>query len=211
MSQSPVEWRIERDPVGYPSAVAFMEQRVADIHSGRAPEMVWLLEHPALYTAGTSARDGELLEPARFPVYRSGRGGQYTYHGPGQRIGYLMRDLRPHGRDLKAHVRALEQWLIDTLARFNVLGERRPDRVGVWVHGKAGRDDKIAAIGVRVRHWVSFHGVSINIDPELRHFEGIVPCGIREHGVTSLLELGVPVTVAEVDIELQRTFRQNFP
>ena len=205
------EWWISDTLEPYEAAVARMEARVGEIVSGEAGDAVWLLEHPALYTAGTSAKREDLLDPGGLPVYPSGRGGQYTYHGPGQRIGYLMRDLRPHGRDLKAHVRALEQWLIDTLARFNVLGERRRDRVGVWVHGKAGRDDKIAAIGVRVRHWVSFHGVSINIDPELRHFEGIVPCGIREHGVTSLLELGVPVTVAEVDIELQKTFRQNFP
>ncbi len=205
------EWWISDSPEPYAAAVERMEARVERIVAQAAGDAVWLLEHPALYTAGTSAKAADLLDPGGLPVFPSGRGGQYTYHGPGQRIGYLMRDLRPHGRDLKAHVRALEQWLIDTLARFNVLGERRGDRVGVWVVGNGGREAKIAAIGVRVRHWVSFHGVAINIDPELRRFKGIVPCGIREHGVTSLVELGIPVTVAEVDIELQKTFRQNFP
>ncbi len=235
MPQSPVEWRIERDPVGYQSAVAFMEQRVADIHSGRAPEMVWLLEHPALYTAGTSAQDGELLEPARFPVYRSGRGGQFTYHGPGQRVAYVMLDLTRRGGDVRRFVHDLESWIIAALARFNVQGERRAGRVGIWIDRSrhdslrgdvqdagAGREDKIAAIGVRLRHWVSYHGIAINVEPDLSHFEGIVPCGIPRsvpggipggiegHGVTSLVDLGLPVTLADLDVALKLAFDEVF-
>ena len=228
----PVEWRIEKDPVGYPSAVAFMERRVADIRAERSPEMVWLLEHPPLYTAGTSARDGDLLEPARFPVYRSGRGGQFTYHGPGQRVAYVMLDLKRRGGDVRRFVQDLETWIIAALARFNVRGERRTGRVGIWVdRGRhmsprggvqramaGGREDKIAAIGVRLRHWVSYHGIAINVEPDLSHFEGIVPCGIpmdipggiTGHGVTSLVDLGLPVTLADLDVALKLAFDEVF-
>ncbi len=231
MPQSPVEWRIERDPVGYPSAVAFMEQRVADIRAARAPEMVWLLEHPALYTAGTSAQASDLLEPARFPVYRSGRGGQFTYHGPGQRVAYVMLDLKRRGGDVRRFVRDLESWIIAALDRFNVQGERRAGRVGIWIDrgrhdslrggpegAAAGREDKIAAIGVRLRHWVSYHGIAINVEPDLSHFDGIVPCGIPRgipggitgHGVTSLVDLGLPVTLADLDVALKLAFDEVF-
>ncbi len=226
-----VEWRIENDPVDYPSAVAFMEQRVADIRAARAPEMVWLLEHPALYTAGTSAQDGDLLEPARFPVYRSGRGGQFTYHGPGQRVAYVMLDLKRRGGDVRRFVQDLESWIIAALARFNVQGERRAGRVGIWIDrgrhdslreggegAAAGREDKIAAIGVRLRHWVSYHGIAINVEPDLSHFDGIVPCGIptsipggvKGHGVTSLVDLGLPVTLADLDVALKLAFDEVF-
>jgi lipoyl(octanoyl) transferase len=226
-----VEWRIEPVPVDYPSAVAFMEQRVADIRAERTSEMVWLLEHPPLYTAGTSAQDGDLLEPARFPVYRSGRGGQFTYHGPGQRVAYVMLDLKRRGGDVRRFVQDLEAWIIAALARFNVQGERRTGRVGIWVDrgrhmslrggvrsAKAGREDKIAAIGVRLRHWVSYHGIAINVEPDLSHFEGIVPCGIpmdipggiTGHGVTSLVDLGLPVTLADLDVALKLAFDEVF-
>jgi lipoyl(octanoyl) transferase len=204
------EWRMSEAPVEYPDAVADMERRVALIHAGRAREQIWLLEHPPLYTAGTSAKDADLLEPGRFPVHQSGRGGQYTYHGPGQRVGYVMLDLKRRECDIRAYVRGLEDWLIATLARFNVKGERRPGRVGIWVDRGAGREDKIAAIGVRVRHWISYHGVSLNLDPELAHFEGIVPCGVAEHGVTSLLELGLPVTMKDLDVALMAAWEEVF-
>lgn len=204
------EWRIERSPVQYPAAVAAMESRVAAIRSGDACEMVWLLEHPPLYSAGTSAKADDLLQPGRFPVFKSGRGGQYTYHGPGQRIAYVMLDLKRRGPDLRAFVNSLEDWIIGALARFNVTGERREGRVGIWVERGAGREDKIAAIGVRVRHWVSYHGIAINLEPDLEHFTGIVPCGIAEHGVTSLVDLGLPVTMADLDVALEQSFAEVF-
>ena len=182
---------------------------VESIFRGDAPERVWLVEHPALYTAGTSADDADLVEPNRFPVFRTGRGGQYTYHGPGQRVAYVMLDLKRRGQDVRAFVAGLEQWLIDTLAAFNVKGERREDRVGVWVT-RADREDKIAAIGIRVRHWVSFHGISLNVDPDLNHFSGIVPCGVTEHGVTSLADLGLNVTMADADQALKAAFPPIF-
>ena len=203
------EWRCDDAPVAYPEAVATMEARVAAIRAGEAAEAVWLLEHPPLYTAGTSARVEDLLTPDRFPVYRTGRGGQYTYHGPGQRVGYVMLDLKARGGDVRAFVQGLEDWLIRALARFNVTGERRDGRVGIWVD-RDGRDCKIAAIGVRVRRWVTYHGVALNVEPDLSHFEGIVPCGIREHGVTSLADLGLPVTLADADVALRETFDEVF-
>lgn len=197
-----------------------MEARVAAIREGTAPELIWFVEHPPLYTAGTSAQESDLLTPDRFPVYATGRGGQYTYHGPGQRVVYVMLDLKKRGADLRGFVHRLEEWIIRTLARFNVKGERRCDRVGVWVargkggEGKGGegkgREDKIAAIGVRVRKWVSYHGIAINVEPELAHYAGIVPCGIAEHGVTSLVDLGLPVTMGDVDAALRETFDEVF-
>ena len=215
---APVEWRIEPGLVDYPQAVAIMERRVDAIRAGRASEMVWLLEHPAIYTAGTSAKDGDLLEPGRFPVYASGRGGQYTYHGPGQRVAYVMLDLKRRGGDVRRFVRDLESWIIATFARFNVVGERRAGRVGIWVAGPSGREDKIAAIGVRLRHWVSYHGIAINVEPDLSHFDGIVPCGIvpgtpgsgAQYGVTSLVDLGLPVSLADVDVALKAAFGEVF-
>ena len=212
---TPVEWRISDTPVPYPVAVAAMEQRVAEIRAGTAPELIWLLEHPPLYTAGTSARPDDLLAPDRFPVYQSGRGGQYTYHGPGQRVAYVMLDLRARGGDLRAFVRDLEEWIIRTLARFDLRGERRPGRVGIWLAQPDDREDKIAAIGVRVRHWVSFHGISINVDPDLEHFAGIVPCGIESgpqsrFGVTSLRRLGIPCSIREFDGPLKDAFTEVF-
>jgi lipoyl(octanoyl) transferase len=200
------DWIIADAPVAYPDALSFMEQRVADIASGSAPETVWLLEHPPLYTAGTSAHAQDLLTPNRFPVYDTGRGGQYTYHGPGQRVAYVMLDLNQRGRDLRRYISGLEQWIIDTLATVNVKGERRQGRVGIWIDRGNDREDKIAAIGVRVRRWVSFHGIAINVDPVLEHFSGIVPCGISGHGVTSLADLGLPVTLADLDVALRQTF-----
>jgi lipoyl(octanoyl) transferase len=205
-----VEWRVSDAAVPYPEAVAFMEERVAAIRAGTGPETVWLLEHPPLYTAGTSAREGDLLKPDRFPVYPTGRGGQYTYHGPGQRVAYVMVDLRRRGPDVRAYVRDLEEWIIRSLAAFNVTGERREGRIGIWVDRGGGREDKIAAIGVRIRHWVTYHGIAINVDPELGHFDGIVPCGIRGAGVTSLWDLGVTPTLAEVDTVLRETFGKVF-
>lgn len=199
--------------VAYPEAVARMEMRVAEIAEGRSPECVWLLEHPPLYTAGSSARDTDLIEPERFPVFRSGRGGQFTYHGPGQRVAYVMLDLGRRRPDLRAFVAALEAWLIETLDHFNVRGERREDRVGVWVRRPdRGEDveDKIAALGIRVRRSVTFHGISLNVEPDLTHFSGIVPCGVREHGVTSLVDLGRPVTLPEVDAVLRGRFEAIF-
>lgn len=210
-----MEWRISDGLVPYPEAVAAMEERVAAIRAGEAPELVWLLEHPPLYTAGTSARDDDLLAPGRFPVHRSGRGGQYTYHGPGQRVAYVMLDLKRRSPDVRAFVTDLESWLIGTLAQFNVKGERRPGRVGIWVDkapygGRPGQEDKIAAIGVRVRHWVTFHGVALNVEPDLEHFSGIVPCGITGHGVTSLHALGQLVTMPEVDMALKAAWAEVF-
>ena len=212
-SQTPVEWRHSRGSVSFADAVDFMDRRVREIHEGRAPATVWLLEHPALYTAGTSADPAELLDPGRFPVHAAGRGGRYTYHGPGQRVAYVMVDLKERGGDVRAYVGDLEEWLIRTLARFGLLGVRRPGRVGIWVERGAGgerREDKIAAIGVRIRHWITFHGVSLNVDPDLGHFQGIVPCGVEGHGVTSLAELGIEATMAEVDAALEAEFRTVF-
>jgi len=203
-----VEWQVRDGLTPYPEAVLFMEERAAAIASGHAGELVWLVEHPPIYTAGTSAKDGDLLD-ARFPVYKTGRGGQFTYHGPGQRVGYVMLDLKRRSPDVHAYVRDLEEWLICTLARLGVKGERREGRVGIWV-ARPGREDKIAALGVRVRHWVTFHGVSLNVEPDLSHFSGIVPCGIREHGVTSLADLGLRVTMADVDAALRESFQEIF-
>lgn len=212
------EWRISEDLVPYEQALATMEARVADIHAGRARELVWLLEHPPLYTAGTSSQARDLLEPARFPVHVAGRGGQYTYHGPGQRVAYVMLDLRARRQDVRRYVHDLEEWTIRTLARFNVTAERRPGRVGVWVvrpdkprlPDGSPREDKIAAIGVRIRHWVAFHGISINVEPDLGHYAGIVPCGIADHGVTSLADLGLTTTLADLDMALAETFAEVF-
>src|SRR6266446_4109980 len=207
---SRIEWRISNEAVDYLAAIEEMEGRVAAIRCGSVAELVWLLEHPPLYTAGTSARDEELLDPGRLPVHRTGRGGRYTYHGPGQRIAYVMLDLARRGRDVRCHVHRLEEWMIDTLARFDVQGERRDGRIGIWVARPGGGEDKIAAIGVRVRRWVTYHGVALNVDPELAHYRGIIPCGIAEHGVTSLAALGVATTMAEVDDVLHATFREVF-
>lgn len=207
-SSPPVEWVVSDAPVAYPEAVAAMEARVAAIAAGTAPERVWLVEHPPLYTSGTSARAEDLID-ARFPVYETGRGGQFTYHGPGQRVAYAMLDLKRRDPDLRRYVGALEAWLIGALSAFNVTGERREDRVGVWVP-RAHGEDKIAAIGIRVRQWVSFHGISLNVDPDLSHFGGIVPCGVREHGVTSLADLGLLVSMPEVDAVLRVAFEEIF-
>jgi lipoyl(octanoyl) transferase len=214
-----VAWRTTPGLTDYPEAVAAMEARVAAILAGTDPELIWLLEHPPLYTAGTSAKPADLLAPDRFPVHATRRGGEHTYHGPGQRVAYAMLDLNRRGRDVRAYVWRLEDWVIRALAEFNVVAERRPGRVGVWVtrpDKPALRDgtpteDKIAAIGVRVRRWVAFHGVAINVEPDLGHFDGIVPCGIRGHGVTSLVDLGLPVTMADLDLALTRTFPAAFP
>ena len=204
----PVEWKISDAPVAYPEALAEMEARAAAIADGTAGEMAWLLEHPPIYTAGTSARDEDLLD-ARFPVYRTGRGGQFTYHGPGQRVGYVMLDLKRRKPDVRAYVQDLEQWLIETLALFNVKGERREGRVGIWVQ-RGLREDKIAALGVRIKRWVTFHGVALNVDPDLSHFSGIVPCGVSAHGVTSLADLGILVSSADVDVALKQSFHKIF-
>ncbi len=209
-----VEWLIADAPVPYPEAVAAMEARVAAIAAHQAPELVWLLEHPPLYTSGTSGRDADLLDP-RFPLFSTGRGGQLTYHGPGQRVAYVMLDLKRRQPDVRAYVAGLEEWIIRTLSAFNVGGERREDRVGVWVRRPdkgAGHEDKIAAIGVRLRRWVSFHGISINVEPDLTHFGAIVPCGVVDprYGVTSLADLGLPVTTEDVDIALRQAFAEVF-
>jgi len=209
LSPPPVEWRFADAPVAYPAAVAAMEARVAAIRAGAAPELVWLLEHPPLYTAGTSAKDEELLAPDRFPVYRSGRGGRFTYHGPGQRVAYVMLDLKRRGPDVRRFVGDLEAWTIATLARLGVAGERRSGRVGIWVR-QGTSEAKIAAIGVRVRHWVSYHGIAINVDPDLEHYAGILPCGIADYGVTSLAALGKPATMAAVDRALRESFAEVF-
>jgi lipoyl(octanoyl) transferase len=214
----PVEWVIAPGLVAYPDAVAEMEARAAAIAAGTASERVWLVEHPPLYTAGTSAQDGDLVDPDRFPVFRSGRGGQFTYHGPGQRVAYVMLDLNRRAPDLRRFVAALEAWLIRTLDSFNIRGERREDRVGVWVRrpdragspGEPVPEDKIAAIGIRVRRWVTFHGVSLNVEPDLAHFGGIVPCGVTQHGVTSLVDLGLPVTMEDADVALRAAFEAVF-
>jgi len=209
----PVEWAVAHEKVPYEQAVAFMEARAAAIAAGTENELVWLVEHPPLYTAGVSARPGDLLDPHRFPVHQTARGGQFTYHGPGQRVAYVMLDLGQRRKDVRAFVQALEAWMITALARFNVEGEIRPGRVGVWVERKGAgwtREDKIAAIGVKLRHWVSFHGISLNVEPDLEHFSGIVPCGQTEHGVTSLVDLGLPVTMDEADEALKSAFVEVF-
>ena len=205
-----LDWAVSAAPVDYPAAVAAMEARVAAIRAGRAPEQVWLLEHPPIYTAGTGADPAELLDGGAFPIYATGRGGRYTYHGPGQRIAYVMLDLQRRRRDVRAFVRGLEQWVIAALARFGVGGERRPGRVGIWIDRGGGREAKIAAVGVRVRHWITFHGVSINVAPDLGHYAGIVPCGVAAHGVTSLADLGVAVSMEELDRALEATFEPVF-
>ena len=214
----PVEWRIEPGLTPYPEAVAVMEKRAEAIRQGTSGELVWLVEHPPLYTAGTSAKSEDLVEPERFPVFAAGRGGEYTYHGPGQRVAYVMLDLKRRREDVRAFVAALEEWIIRTLAGFGVKGERREDRVGVWVV-RADRppmpdgspaEDKIAAIGIRLRRWVSFHGIAINLEPDLSHFSGIVPCGVADHGVTSLVDLGLPVTMTDLDLSLMNAFMDVF-
>ena len=205
-----VQWRVSQAPQAYDEAVAFMEARAKAIAAGEASEMIWLLEHPPLYSAGTSANPADLVTPDRFEVFESGRGGQYTYHGPGQRVAYVMLDLRRRGRDVSAFVRLLEQWIIDTLAAFDVKAERRCGRVGVWVEHADGREEKIAAIGIRLKKWISFHGISINLDPDLSHFEGIVPCGITEHGVASLRSLGLDTKMAQLDDKLRQNFENLF-
>ncbi len=209
-----VEWLIADAPVPYPEAVAAMEARVAAIAARQAPELVWLLEHPPLYTSGTSGRDADLLDP-RFPLFSTGRGGQLTYHGPGQRVAYVMLDLKRRRPDVRAYVAGLEEWIIRTLAAFNVRGERREDRVGVWVARPdkgPGHEDKIAAIGVRLRRWVSFHGIAINVEPDLAHFSAIIPCGVADvrYGVTSLVDLGLPVTLEDLDVALRQAFEDVF-
>ena len=214
----PIEWNISDGLTGYLQAVQVMEARADAIAKGNASEAIWLVEHPALYTAGTSANHKDLIDANRFPVFNSKRGGQYTYHGPGQRVVYVMLDLNRHGKDVRAFVQKLEQWVISTLACFNVKGAIRGGRIGVWVDRPekpltpAGlrQEDKIAAIGIRLRKWVSFHGLSINVDPDLSHFEGIIPCGIREHGVTSLVDLGLPVSMADLDMALKDQFEKQF-
>lgn len=207
-----VEWQLSREPVPYPDAIAAMDARVAAIRAGTAPELVWLLEHPPLYTAGTSARREDLMDPDRFPVFATGRGGQFTYHGPGQRIAYVLLDLRRRGQDVRRHVCRLEDWGIAALAALGVDAGRRAGRIGLWVDRGGGREDKIAAIGVRVRHWIAFHGIAINVNPALEHFSGIVPCGITDpqFGVTSLADLGVPASMNALDAQLRRHFDAVF-
>lgn len=213
-----IQWRIAPHPIAYDDAVRTMEEHVAGITDGTRSELIWLVEHPALYTAGTSADEADLVQPDRFPVFKTGRGGQYTYHGPGQRVAYVMLDLSKRGKDVRAFVAGLESWIIATLDQFNVRGERREDRVGVWVERRekgsapdgSPIEDKIAALGIRVRKWVSFHGISINVEPNLEHFSGIVPCGVADHGVTSLVDLGLPVTMPDLDIALKTTAAEIF-
>jgi lipoyl(octanoyl) transferase len=211
---APAGWAVSTAPIPYPEAVAAMQARVEAILEGRAGELVWLLEHPPLYTAGVSAKPADLIDPDRFPVFESERGGQFTYHGPGQRVAYVMLDLRERGRDVRKFVQSLEAWVIGALAEFNVKGEVRPGRIGVWVARPTqegpGREDKIAAIGVKLRKWVSFHGISLNVEPDLDHFAGIVPCGISDRGVTSLIDLGLPVTLDDADSALRLSFESVF-
>ena len=212
-----VEWIISDGLTDYAEALSFMETRVDAISRGEAEECIWLLEHPPLYTAGTSAKSSDLIDPDRFPVFEARRGGEYTYHGPGQRVAYVMLDVAKRGRDVRQFVKDLETWVIATLDTFNVKGEIREGRVGVWVQRPEKplqadgnpAEDKIVALGIRLRKWVSFHGMSINVDPDLSHFEGIVPCGITDHGVTSLVDLGLPVTMNDLDVALRQTFDQT--
>ena len=207
-----VEWKISNHPVNYHEAIAFMENRVADIQEGKKPELIWLLEHPPLITAGTSAKSNDLFDKKRFPVFESGRGGQYTYHGPGQRVIYPMLDLRVRGPDIRQFIRNLEEWIILALSQFNISAERRTDRIGIWVRGAGNSENKIAAIGIRIRKWISFHGIAINVDPNLDHFSVIRPCGIKnqKYGVTSLVELGLPVTLEDLDMALMECFENVF-
>jgi lipoyl(octanoyl) transferase len=218
VATEPVEWTVSHGQTPYAFALASMEARADAIRAGDAPEQVWLVEHPPVYTAGTSAKPSGLLAADRFPVFETGRGGEYTYHGPGQRVAYVMLDLKRRRPDVRAFVGALEEWIITTLAAFNIRGERREDRVGVWVvrpdkpplaDGNSA-EDKIAAIGIRLRRWVSFHGIAINVEPDLSHFDGIVPCGILGHGVTSLVDLGLPVTMDDLDVRLRQSFEALF-
>lgn len=212
-NNQPIEWKIENEPVPYPFAVEFMKQRVEDIIKGQKKELIWLVEHPPLYSAGTSAKDADLLLPNKFPIYKTGRGGQYTYHGPGQRVIYVMLDLRQRGKDVRLFVQELEGWIIDVLNEFNIKGELREKRIGVWVkqpERSKNSEGKIAAIGVRVSRWVSFHGISLNISPDLSHYDGIVPCGINDYGITSFEDLGHIISMAEVDIILKKTFTSRF-
>ncbi len=213
-SKSPeIEWKVSSNPIDYDLALTFMEQRVTQISQGQAKECIWLLEHPSLYTAGTSAKREDLLTPDRFPVYKTGRGGEYTYHGPGQRIAYVMLDLNKRRKDVRWFVEELENWVIDVCAHLGVKAERREGRVGLWVQQNnqgIRQEDKIAAIGIRIRKWVSFHGISINIAPNLEHFSGIVPCGVFQHGVTSFQKLGKPITYQELDQTLQNQFANRF-
>ena len=207
-TESGPEWRVSQGLVPYPEALKAMEERVQAIHTHSASELIWLLEHPPLITSGTSAKAGDLIDPERFPVYSAGRGGQYTYHGPGQRVGYVMLDLRRRGQDLRRYIHQLEEWIIQTLKAFSIEGERREGRVGIWVVRPDGREDKIAAIGVRVRRWITYHGISINLAPDLDHFSTIVPCGISAHGVTSMHELGCRATMAQLDAVLRERFAE---
>ncbi|MCG8494214.1 MAG: lipoyl(octanoyl) transferase LipB [Sneathiellales bacterium] len=204
-----IEWKISDQLVEYETALREMEARVAAIREGTASELIWLLEHPPLYTAGTSAEETDLVAPDKFPVYDAGRGGQYTYHGPGQRVAYVMLDLKKRDSDIRKFVEDMENWVIDVLDQYQIKGEKREGRVGVWVQ-RGSQEDKIAAIGVRVRKWVSFHGISINVEPDLTHYDGIVPCGISEHGVTSLVDQGIPITMEEFDQELRASFEKIF-
>lgn len=209
----PPEWRISQNPIAYDQAITAMEARIGQIHESKASELIWLLEHPPLYTAGANADPADLIDPDRFPVHQTGRGGQYTYHGPGQRIAYVMLDLKERSRDIRKFVYDLEEWIIRTLGLFDITGERRDGRIGIWVprpEKGAGQEDKIAAIGIRVRRWVSFHGLAININPDLGHYSGIIPCGVPDHGVTSFADLGVSATMDEVDQALKQTFNQLF-
>ena len=209
-----VEWIISSRLVEYPDALKAMDERVDLIQKGNAKELVWLLEHPPLYSAGTSAKPEDLLTPNRFPVFKTGRGGQYTYHGPGQRVAYIMLDLNRRRRDIRAFVSSLETWIINTLAKFNIRGERRSDRIGIWVRrtdlNNSEREDKIGAIGIRIRRWVTLHGISINVSPNLEHFGGIIPCGIGDYGVTSFEDIGQPLQVYDLDVELRTEFDQLF-
>jgi len=205
-----LEWRISNELVDYPTALDEMETRVRAIRKGEANELVWLLEHPPLYTAGTSADPADLVDPDRFPVYDAGRGGQYTYHGPGQRVVYFLLDLQKRGKDVRQFIYSLEEVIIQSLAKFGVTAERRKGRVGVWVERGAGQEDKVAAIGVRVRQWVTYHGIAINVEPDLSHFDGIVPCGISEHGVTSMADLGLPITMDDLDVVIKDVFDEIF-
>lgn len=213
-SAIPVEWTVEDSPVPYTAAETFMRERASQIARGSAPELVWLLEHPPVYTAGTSAREDDLRSPERFPVFTTGRGGQYTYHGPGQRIAYVMLNLKQRQPDVRAFVSSLEDWVIDTLFAFGIKGQKRTGRIGIWVEQRDGpkviEENKIAALGIRLHKWVSYHGISINIDPDLEHFSGIVPCGIDDHGITSFEALGLTTTMDEVDQELKKQFENRF-
>ncbi len=210
LHESSPEWLASEGLVPYPEAIAIMEKRVEAIHAGSQSELVWLVEHPPLITSGTSAKAADLITPDRFPVYAAGRGGQYTYHGPGQRVGYVMLDLKKRGQDLRRYIYRLEDWIIQTLGAFDIKGERRDGRVGIWVVRPDGREDKIAAIGVRVRRWITYHGIAINLAPDLEHFGAIVPCGISGHGVTSVTELGHHVTMDELDGVLKSRFTSVF-